>query len=30
MIVVIEWGARFTKDISHGIQIQWKFDFALT
>ena len=23
-------GARFTKDISHGIQIRWKFYFALT
>ena len=23
-------GARFTKDISHGIQIRWKFNFALT
>ena len=23
-------GARFTKDISHGIQIRWKFNFDLT
>ena len=23
-------GAHFTKDISHGIQIRWKFHFALT
>ena len=23
-------GARFTKDISHGIQIRWKFNFART
>ena len=26
----INSGARFTKDISHGIQIRWKFNFALT